>query len=253
MPLTCVLARNRTRKSLRRGVFGAAIAAVALLSLHSVILPMQCNEGLTPAYLDSLPEDMRILARRFSTTGLISVIEHRIGDRWVRVLRCDHSILGGVWLDPAVTNMSQAEAIYITFHVQEAVRLFLPPKPGLRALVIGLGVGTVINGLEAHGVLTTAVEIDPAVVEFAQHHFHMCDPSGGTRIADARQILSARTLDLHSYDFVVHDVFTGGALPFQLFQPEIWDAIRRVMKPRGVVAIVSLPPHAQTETALNAI
>ena len=196
---------------------------------------------------------MRILARRFSTTGLISVIEHSIEDRWVRVLRCDHSILGGIWLDPAVTTMSQAEAIYTTFHVQEAVRLFLPPKPGLRALVIGLGVGTVTNGLEAHGVHTTAVEIDPAVVEFAQQHFHMSVPSEGVRTADARQVLLDPTLDSQNYDFVVHDVFTGGALPFQLFQPEIWDAIRRVMKPRGVVAIVSLPPHAQTETALNAI
>ncbi len=41
------------------------------------------------------------------------------------------------------------------------------------------------------------------------------------------------------YDFIVHDVFTGGAEPVDLFTHEFIIALKRLLKPDGAIAIVS--------------
>lgn len=43
----------------------------------------------------------------------------------------------------------------------------------------------------------------------------------------------------HSYDYIVHDVFTGGAEPLALFTLEFLQGLSALLKPEGVVAIVS--------------
>ncbi|KAL7007643.1 hypothetical protein EMMF5_002719 [Cystobasidiomycetes sp. EMM_F5] len=179
--------------------------------------------------------DTRILARRFSLTGAISVAEHLEQGRWLRVLRCDHSILGGVWLDPGLSDLTLADSIYATFHVQEAVRLIKRSFHEVpRALVIGLGIGTVVNALEAHNVPTTVVEIDPVVYQFATTHFDLSKPAGGVYIMDARQHLQDT---LQTYHYIVHDIFTGGSMPPHLLTIETWSLMRTRLAPEGIVVI----------------
>lgn len=92
----------------------------------------------------------RILARRQSVTGLVIVAEHTVAETGeeFRYLRCDHSLLGGLWTGPTrrmiieqakgssldetelekrVTD--QAESIYATFVLQEAIRLVKRQAP----------------------------------------------------------------------------------------------------------------------------
>lgn len=45
------------------------------------------------------------------------------------------------------------------------------------------------------------------------------------------------------YDYIIHDVFTGGAEPVELFTSEFLEDLHSLMKPNGVIAIVSLPEH----------
>jgi hypothetical protein len=61
----------------------------------------------------------KVLARHDSLTGYISVIENT--REQYRVLRCDHSLLGGVWLPRDEVTIS--EPIYGVFAMLEAVRL----------------------------------------------------------------------------------------------------------------------------------
>ena len=61
----------------------------------------------------------KVLARQDSVTGYISVVENT--KEGFRVLRCDHSLLGGIWLPK--DGDAVAESIYGVFSMLEAVRL----------------------------------------------------------------------------------------------------------------------------------
>lgn len=102
----------------------------------------------------------------------------------------------------------------------------------------GLGIGTTPAALVAHGVDTTVVEIDPVVHEFASKYFQL--PSNHTPvIADAVTYtadLVNKTSD--QFDYIVHDVFTGGAEPIALFTLEFLQILEALLKPNGVIAIV---------------
>lgn len=41
------------------------------------------------------------------------------------------------------------------------------------------------------------------------------------------------------WDVIVQDVFTAGALPVQLFTVEFWQNIKTILKPDGIVVMVS--------------
>src|SRR5207248_10471274 len=65
----------------------------------------------------------RILARQESVTGYVSVLENV--ERGFRVMRCDHSLLGGEWLKHPGAERENlvGEPIYAVFAMLEAVRL----------------------------------------------------------------------------------------------------------------------------------
>jgi hypothetical protein len=98
--------------------------------LHTAILNVHFQGPLTNAQLSStLAKDgYTILARQDSNTGYISVLES--AKDHFRVMRCDHSLLGGNWMvgAPGVPVKKQiAEPIYGVFAMLEAVRLVEVP------------------------------------------------------------------------------------------------------------------------------
>lgn len=104
----------------------------------------------------------------------------------------------------------------------------------------GLGIGTAPAALIAHGVHTTTVEIDRVVHDFASSHFDL--PNNHTSIiGDAVKVVSDIQSNRisHEYDYILHDVFTGGAEPIDLFTMEFLTDLRRLLKQDGVIAIVS--------------
>ena len=107
----------------------------------------------------------------------------------------------------------------------------------------GLGTGSSVATLIAQGVNTTVVEIDPKVHEYATMYFGL-SPNHTSVIEDA-VIFAERAVKMHlSYDYIVHDVFTGGAEPVDLFTVEFVRALYALLNPDGAIAIVSFqPPH----------
>jgi spermidine synthase len=103
-----------------------------------------------------------------------------------------------------------------------------------------LGIGTAPSALVAHGVHTTTVEIDPVVVEFAYKYFNL--PQNHTSIiGDAVEVVGDMQTPLpnrKTYDYIIHDVFTGGAEPIDLFTREFLVDLRELLSPEGVIAIV---------------
>ena len=185
-----------------------------------------------------------VLDRRESITGYVSVLESMT--QGFRVLRCDHSLLGGEWTK--YPGKIVAEPIYGVFVMMEAVRLVervggvsSDEKPS--ALVVGMGIGTAPAALVAHGIDTTVVEIDPVVHDFASRYFRL--PSNYTAvIEDAvgytdRLVAEQPADDAGRFDYIMHDVFTGGAEPIALFTVEFLKNLHALLKPSGVIAIVS--------------
>ena len=56
------------------------------------------------------------------------------------------------------------------------------------------------------------------------------------RFVDRARLASS---EHHSYNYIIHDVFTGGAEPASLFTQEFIQGLSDLLKPEGVVAIVS--------------
>lgn len=92
--------------------------------LHSALFNVHVPLARTRALLDNTlhSHGYSLVARRESLTGYISVIDnHKDG---FRVMRCDHSLLGGEWLQrPRENGLGLREPIYAVFVMLEAVRL----------------------------------------------------------------------------------------------------------------------------------
>ena len=112
-------------------------------------------------------------------------------------------------------------------------------EPFSSHLFSGLGVGTAPSALISHGIDTTVVEIDPVVRNYALEYFSLPD-SHNPVIEDAVKY-AARTAKngKQTFDYIIHDVFTGGAEPVDLFTVEFFQDLHRLLKPNGAIAIVS--------------
>ncbi|KAL8808820.1 MAG: hypothetical protein Q9200_003986 [Gallowayella weberi] len=181
-----------------------------------------------------------LMARQQSNTGYISVLDN-VKDGF-RVMRCDHSLLGGEWLQQPGHEHQLREPVYAVFVMLEAVRL-VQPDSGVQedrniqknALVVGLGIGTTPAALVAHGVRTTVVEIDPVVHDFATRFFRL--PSNHTSVIQDAVVFVDEHSHKAKYDYIIHDVFTGGAEPINLFTAEFLQGLRDMLDEDGVVAI----------------
>ncbi|KAI1132827.1 S-adenosyl-L-methionine-dependent methyltransferase [Nemania abortiva] len=182
-----------------------------------------------------------------SNTGYISVLDSHANG--YRVMRCDHSLLGGEWTKFGRNIVG--EPVYSVFTQLEAIRLVqVPgkvPDNEAHALNIGLGIGTTPSALISHGINTTIVEIDPVVHKFAGKYFGL-PPNHTAVIEDVVSWSQLKAPALHEhYDYIVHDVFTGGAEPVDLFTDTFLLGLKHMLKPNGVIVInyagdFTLPP-----------
>lgn len=95
----------------------------------------------------------------------------------------------------------------------------------------------------AHGINTTVIELDPVVYKFAVEYFGF-PPSQNVLIQDAIKFVeNSKAIHEHqmTYDYIIHDVFTGGAEPVELFTQEFLQGLSDMLSPDGVIAIVSAP------------
>lgn len=188
-------------------------------------------------------QNYTLLARQESITGYISVLENH-ADNAFRLLRCDHSLLGGEWLvtpEAYRKGQRQRESIFAVFVLLEAVRLVEPvstmPAKDTSALVIGLGIGTAPNAMIAHGINTTIVELDPVVHHYAIKYFGLSKKHTAV-IDDAVSYVAEKSVAAPgSFEYIIHDVFTGGAEPVYLFTTEFMQGLYDLLTPSGSVAI----------------
>ncbi|OJD32261.1 spermine spermidine synthase [Diplodia corticola] len=215
--------------------------------LHTVRFNPHFPSAVTTAVLNETlhANQYTLLERRESLTGYVSVIESH--ENQFRLLRCDHSLLGGEWLvspERHAIGQTQPESIYTVFTMLEAVRLVITgavnnqrPDSAKSALNIGLGIGTAPTALIKHGINTTIVELDPAVHAMATKYFAL--PTKHTAVLRDAVAYVGETAAYApaSFDYIIHDVFTGGAEPTALFTLDFLQGLKTLLRPDGVVAI----------------
>ncbi len=169
-----------------------------------------------------LPPGNTVIARSQSLLGLVQVIDDT--NRGARFLRVDHSIIGAEYLRDHSPGFS-------FIHLLEAVRLLRPEAKNL--LEIGLGTGSLPRILARRGIDADVVEIDPAVISFAQQYFGF-STKGHIYLEDARTFLRRAS---QRYDIIVHDTFTGGTTPEHLLSLEVWKQVHELLRPGGILAV----------------
>jgi MFS family permease len=191
---------------------GSRLAGLALILPALSLIPPAAWSGV------------RVLERSESLQGRLSVIEDTSHGTPLRLLRADHSFVGGAWVE-------SGEPAFGFLHLLEAVWLARPE--GQRLLQIGLGIGSLPMALAKRGVVSDVVEIDPEVIRLARVHFGF-STTGDIFAEDARTLI--RRLD-RRYDFVVHDAFTGGAVPEHLLSLEVLERLKSLLVPDGVLCL----------------
>ncbi|KAJ1928144.1 hypothetical protein IWQ60_002311 [Tieghemiomyces parasiticus] len=214
------------------------VVALILIARARLREPV-CIPGLIPDY-HAKSADFTVLDRAESVTGWVSVIDNQ-HDGYL-ALRGGNSLIGGRWKRPT-------ESIFLVFYSMEGARLLNPPyrqsspvakgvtdaPTAPRGLQIGLGVGIIADSLQRGGFQMDIVEIDPAVYRFAREYFGLAELHG-VYLQDGRAFIEQGNLT-DAYDYVFHDVFTGGSVPATLFSVEALTHIRRILKPSGILAL----------------
>ncbi len=165
----------------------------------------------------------RVIERRSSLYGNLSVIEDSSRDVPLKLLRADHSIIGAQWEngEPAFSFVHQLEAAVLARSDAE------------ESLLIGLGIGSAVPFLIEQGIQVDVVELDPSVVKLSREHFGF-ETNGKVFIRDARTFLRRRDAQ---YDIIIHDTFTGGTTPEHLLSLEVMRDLRIRLRPGGVLVL----------------
>ncbi|KAM5442332.1 hypothetical protein MferCBS31731_002707 [Microsporum ferrugineum] len=219
-----------------------AIPSLLFTATFNHHAPLPYNTDLLNASLKA--ENFTLLHRQESLTGYLSVLENT--DAKFRVMRCGHSLLGGEWLPHFMTKDAKvSDPVFTVFTALEAVRLVKkdshkPEKADSKksALVIGLGIGTTPSALAAHGINTTVVEIDPNVHQIALDYFEF--PRKVNTVIENALVFVDRArheTPVQKYDYVIHDVFTGGVEPLDLFTQDFMQGLDTMLDDEGVIAI----------------
>lgn len=101
-------------------------------------------------------------------------------------------------------------------------------------LCIGLGVGIAPMEFARSGLEVDVVEINPDIVPVAQKYFGLEPQKLNIIFGDGRYFVNQTT---NKYDAVVLDAFLGDSSPSHLMTREAFAAMKRVLKPQGVLVI----------------
>ena len=88
------------------------------------------------------------------------------------------------------------------------------------------------------------------VYEYAIRYFNL--PLNHTAVVeDATNFVAKQEVDSaerKTYDYIIHDVFTGGAEPVDLFTEEFLKGLSSLLNAQGIIAIASYSwPHYRTQ------
>jgi spermidine synthase len=149
-------------------------------------------------------------------------------DGQVRHLKFGDSLQSGMYVvDPVKSDFRYTEYFHLAWVFKRDIH---------SVLFLGLGGGSTPKKFQADypSLDIDIVEIDPVVVEVAEHYFHFrSGPRMRVIIDDARAYLAKTD---KQYDLIVHDAYFSEAVPFHLITREFFHVAVPCLAPTGVLA-----------------
>jgi spermidine synthase len=125
----------------------------------------------------------------------------------------------------------QSESLY-TYVLEALAKAFVPGAK--RALILGLGAGSVASRMQEGGIGVTVVDINTDILTAARQHFGFDGAGINVDIQDARTFVRACR---HDYDVVIVDLFLGDNVPDYLLTRQFFADVRRCASPDGAVVM----------------
>lgn len=133
------------------------------------------------------------------------------------------------------TWVKQDSTAYSMLFYTRFSKAFIGTMPqNSKALLIGLGGGTVAKQLENAGIDYDAVEIDGRLPELAEEYFGLQSAVDNTIVDDGRHYIN---ICKKKYDLVIIDALLGDSVPSHLLSAECFSKIRNILTPRGKIFI----------------
>jgi len=198
-------------------------AAALLVPLGLAFVPAPLAR-VGQVYLAPDGERVKVVAARDSAHGRIVVLEKGAYNLLV---------VGGIIQTGTPRNLERLQKgdCLATHYFQELLPYTVRAPEKTSALLVGLAGGMTASMLRLYDMEVDAVDLDPEMIAVARRHFSF---RGNAVAADGRRFLEDCR---KSYDFCVIDTYSGDVFPFHLASREAFVAARRVLKPRGVLAI----------------
>jgi len=166
--------------------------------------------------------------------GTLEVRDRNVGDSAARALYSGVTLHGLQFLDP---GRSRLATVYFSLESGAGRALDSRRQPGRRVAIIGLGAGT-LAAYGRHGDLFRFYDINPDVIEVAQHDFRFLSESEAQTdivLGDGR--LSLEREPPRNFDFVILDAFSDDTIPIHLLTREALESYFRHLRDGGIIAI----------------
>jgi len=207
------------------GFHGKIAAGLWLVALGALLVGLP---GATPRKA-GFPGQGRELFRGNSYFGQLQVVEYTqeaSGGERRRFFQNDYLVQNTY--DP----VARQSISMFTAMLHGLARAYTPRTE--EVLCIGMGVGIVPMAFARDDARVDVVEINPAVVPIAREFFDFEPARMQVVIDDGRHFVNATT---HRYDAILLDAFLGDSSPTHLMSREAFEAMRRRLRPEGVLVM----------------
>lgn len=177
---------------------------------------------IIPASQPFLSDKSKIIYQTSSFYGNIKVVD-RSGARYLLINGIPQS---------GINKITKKSTLPYTNDILLA--RFLTPQELNKALLLGLGAGTIAKQLKEIGIDSDIVEIDPQVKEVAIDFFDFSPQNYNLYLTDARYFIKNTK---SKYDLVVLDVSLGEVAPAHLLSLEAFEEMKKKLTDDGILAI----------------
>ncbi len=171
----------------------------------------------------------RIIHHSEGMMGQVKVVDYNVKLEPYGIIPVRGLLVNNTWQTVINRNDGVALLDYIYF----SRPLLSALKPGSKALLIGLGGGTLCREMQTKGLQVDVVEIDPRLQKISYQYFGL-HPSTNVVCDDGRHFLQQCQTQ---YDLIFFDAFLGENPPWHLLTKQSFEKVQQLLKPGGKLMI----------------
>lgn len=193
------------------------------LLLLSFILPIGYY-----IFLSDPSSEYKILYQKEGVLGQVKIVEHPYITKQNDTVTVRAMLVNNT--AQTISNLNKpGEDLWDYAYYFPAAASILPK--GSKALLCGLGGGTIVRQFQKLGFDIEVVEIDQRIKETAIHYFDV-DSNIPIYVNDARHFIKNT---FNKYDLVTYDMFLSETPPAHLFTLECFEEVKRILNENGMI------------------